>query len=318
MAFVRVNSANAMGSTANPSTAITTPTAGNLLVAVLATTEGTSANVTNPSGWTQRANSFHVAPGVNGGVRIISRIADGTETAVTFTAPSTTEWNLAVREFSGNNPSGSEFDAASAGAQTSSTVTSFQPGSLTPTTSGELFVVACLQASGQNDTVFTHTSINSGFTLMNAGLFDRMVPGYKMKTDATAENPTCAWQPARTAIAIQCAFRGPQDVAGAGTVTPAGALTKGRTYLVALAGGITFVGEIVGQLAKSVRKFFTGSTTPTSTLIPGANPASVREPTYVTGADGSSTLTGADGHSTISGTTGTSSVSGVDGSSKVT
>lgn len=204
MAFALVQNKANLRTQVNPGATFTsTPTQGNLLVAVLGTADGTTGNVTNPSGWTTRADKFSTASPI-GGVRIVEKIAGAAEpTSVTFTDASSVNWSLEIMEFSGNLPSGTEFDAASAGGSAASAATSIQPASLTPAGTNELFVVGAFQDAANGGSA----AINSSFTILDAVTFTSAVIGYKIKTDALAENPSCSWTTAAGALAIQATFK---------------------------------------------------------------------------------------------------------------
>lgn len=265
MAYALVQNKGVETTGTNPTATFSaTPTTGNLLVAVLCTADGTSANVTNPAGWSQRANKFSTASPV-GGVRIIERIAPASPSAtVTFTDATSSLYSIELYEFSGNPPS-SEFDTVAAGAVNAGT-TSLQPANITPTTAADLFVVGCYQAGTNGGS----EAIDSSFTMIDSGVFASAVMGYKIKTDGAAENPTSSWATSRGAIATQVAFLPAPIVTNenlAGSTTPAGVLTLSTTTV--LSGSTTPAGTAtVGFLFQIV---VGGTITPVGVLVSAVN-----------------------------------------------
>jgi hypothetical protein len=128
-------------------------------------------------------------------------------------------------------------------ANSSSTVTSLQTGSLTPLENGSLFLTALAEGS----TAASGTpSINGSFTVTNSyggGTTDSNTGGglaYFVQSTAAAQSPTWSWTTARAAAAIMASFM-PSSVGNAYTFSVDVENTTTGTTLTAaiLAGGMT-------------------------------------------------------------------------------
>lgn len=136
----------------------------------------------------------------------------------TFTAgPGGTSYpTISVSAFSGTKTS-SVFDQES-GAATAGNVTSFQPGSITPSEDG------CLLVTGVSTDGTSH-SINSSF---NATATDKLTGNhlgggiaYKIQTTAAAENPMWSWTGSSSKAAAMASFKPAPPPAPANSVAPA-------------------------------------------------------------------------------------------------
>lgn len=210
MAIALVQNVPATGvGTANPSATIAAATAGNLIVAVLSVSLS-SAGITDPAGYTRRKAQNNGAS--TSCTCHIGKIAAGGETAVTFTVAAS-NWDLEVMEWSGVDVA-SEFDAAVGAPDAGSNISSLATGSLTPALSGELLIVG-MSPNGTNG---GSEAIDSGFTVLDAATFSRGMCGYKIKTDALAENPTLSWATARRIGVAMTAWK--PTVGGGSVVLP--------------------------------------------------------------------------------------------------
>jgi hypothetical protein len=211
MAIALVQNVPASGTgTTNPTATISAATAGNLIVAVLMPALAVAA-ITDPAGYTRRKaqdNSVATSCCIH-----IEKIAAGGETSIAFTAAAS-NWDLEVTEWSGVAASGSEFDATVGAADPAAAVTSGQPGSLTPAATGELFIIG-MGGNGQNG---GSEAIDSGFTVLDAATFLRGICGYKIKTDALAENPTMSWTTGRRYGMAMTAYKPAVVVGGQPTI----------------------------------------------------------------------------------------------------
>lgn len=181
---------------ANGSVTISAATAGNIIV-VTGGFRTTAALVTDPGGYTRRTSKDDA--GTKTAI-LIEKIAAGGETAIAFTHASCA-WSIEAYEFSGNEVSGSEFDAAAAGANGSGT--SIQPGSITPAVANELFV-ACVEVGGDNG---GSEAVDSSFTLEDAATFTTFFSAFKISGGSGAENPTFSWTTSRGMAAIMATFK---------------------------------------------------------------------------------------------------------------
>lgn len=211
MAIALVQNKAASGTTGQPGATLTSgATAGNLLVVVVWARDGNTANMTPPTGFTDRA---HVATTGSGGVwpgqvMICSKKATGGETLTKCATFPGTNWEYEIYEFSGITQQGGEYDANNFTTSGAVAVTSEQPGSVTPAVTGEVFVVG--QGLGGNGSAPNNggtEAINSSFNITDAASFQSMITGYKIKTDALAENPTASWTTAGYSVIAQAAFK---------------------------------------------------------------------------------------------------------------
>lgn len=98
-------------------------------------------------------------------------------------------------------------DSEAAGNSLGNVFTNIQPGSITPSQSGEVFVAALRWDSGASTT----WAIDSGFTIefqVATGFGEGFALAWKIKTDSTAENPI--WTPTGTlaaAATVMAAFK---------------------------------------------------------------------------------------------------------------
>lgn len=185
-------------------------TAGNLLVFVAWTRSATLAAMTPPAGFSDR---IHRATTGSGGVwlgqvMIASKIAAGGETTLSCAASAGVDWEAEAYEFSGITQQGGEFDNSISATSATVSVTSEQPGSITPATSGEVFIVAQgLGGNGAKPSNGGTEAIGSSFIITDAATFSAMITGYKIKADALAENPSVSWFTSGFSIATQAAFQ---------------------------------------------------------------------------------------------------------------
>lgn len=107
------------------------------------------------------------------------------------------------------------FSGSAAKAQTSNFVsgtfsTSVQPGSITPATSGQLFVT-CVNGdpnSGASATMLVEAGYTQvGFSYYHSTPNNGIAAAYKIKTDAAAENPVWTMNPISVTSASQVTFR---------------------------------------------------------------------------------------------------------------
>lgn len=204
MAFALVQ--NKAGTAIGPGPSVTftsTPNAGNLELIVLITDDATPATTfVDPSGWSRRV-SFTEAGGAGSLLAWDRVVPSGASKTVTVSSGSTsTSWEMEIMEFSGVDQA-TVFDQAVTNAGTGATVTSIQPGSLTPTVTSELLITAGGPPSTTNGGT---EAVDSSFNILDAATFAKVLVGYKIKTDATAENPTLSWATARRALAAQLAY----------------------------------------------------------------------------------------------------------------
>lgn len=195
MAFAFGQSAGGQNTSANPSVSFaSTPTNGRLLVIVFQSLTLSVAGVTLPAGYTARVAQNDS----NGGCLIIAdRIAASTGQAQTLTAASSA-WDMIILEFSGV--------AASDYFQTATftdygNISNPQPGSITPVNSSELLIAAARRAA-----IGFAESADSGFTVEQAAPVDHLIAAYKIKSNATAENPTLSWSSASECAAGMVAY----------------------------------------------------------------------------------------------------------------
>jgi len=221
MAIALVQNKGGEATQANMAVTLTSgPTQNNLLVAVFRTNLALSA-VTIPSGWTTRSSQ----DGSGQCAIICDKVAGaGESSTVTFTHTSASA-ALEVYEFSGTATS-SEFDAQNSHTTGGATTTSEQAGTVTPAATGEVFVCGA-STSGANG---GSEAIGSSFTITDAATFARLVTGYKIKTDANAENPAMSWLTLRTACSVLAAFK-----PSAATVTGTASATLGGLTATAVA-----------------------------------------------------------------------------------
>lgn len=111
-----------------------------------------------------------------------------------------------IYAFSGVHPTAPQ-DQQSTGTSTSSTVTSIQPGSVTPTENDEVLV-----ADLGEDGAITNLAIDSSFIGLQtiayqAGSNEGGGAAYKIQTAAGAENPTWSWTTARKAVTAIATFK---------------------------------------------------------------------------------------------------------------
>ena len=119
---------------------------------------------------------------------------------MTFTVTATTAYVSAAAVCFGGS-TGSTIDQSSSANSGGSTVTSLQPGSITPGHANEVVIAVTDVGNG------TSPSINSGFTSFgaiggNGSTFEGIMAGYLIQTTATAENPTSSWTGVSQASAV--------------------------------------------------------------------------------------------------------------------
>ena len=194
-----------------PSAAIDT-TGANFLVYFHCGTQATSAPTDSKSNtWT---DLDHVYENVDAlGVRLWVCASPSVGSGHTFTAPAFYE-SAMVFALSGVNAT---YDDTRTSASNSGSVTSIQPGSLTPSQDGDILLGAL--ANNVNGTSSSHTL--SGLTsigAIEAGSAINADGGYVIQTTATALNPTFGWTTGSTACCMLFAIKA---AAGGGGGSPA-------------------------------------------------------------------------------------------------
>lgn len=214
MAFAFVEVKGSEASSADPSVSFAgTPTDGDLLVMVFQAGGGTTlADLTLPAGYTVRTS--YTADGRL--LFIADKVAasTGKPQTITWANAGAITWSMAIYRYTGQAAS-DYFDQAAAGA--SLTGTSIQPGSVTPTNAGELFIAAARQSNANGGT----EAIDSSFGIDLPTTFARLVVGDKIKggADAAAENPILSWATSTIASALMVCYSTTAITPGAGQPT---------------------------------------------------------------------------------------------------
>jgi hypothetical protein len=188
---------NDAGSANGSVTGLTAAVANDLLVGIIGIGGGiVSSGVTDPAGYTR---AIAQDQGASKTCIIVYKVAAGGETSMAFTHASA-PWSIEAYEFAGTATSTPLDD--SKGTQTSG-VTSLLSTSSTPGQANEVYVgAACLGGDDGGG-----EAIDSGWTVLDAVTFTRLIPGYKIKTDALAEAPTFSWTTSRAVAMAIAGFK---------------------------------------------------------------------------------------------------------------
>ena len=234
MALARVTAQDASntGATSSPASATypSTPTQGNLLVAVAVAAGGTtneaSMSITS-AGWTKAVGG---AISASSGVQIWYKVAGaGESTTVTLTASgSPTACRLAIYEYDGfvGTPT---LDKTAAGVADTG-VTSMSTGTTATTTAAAEALVAAI---GINNTPAGISWTNSFATILAAS---RILTGERIVAAAAAYETTASWTTAAGAIGILATFKDVVTAVQRGIGGIGGGLSLPSTGAVAVGG----------------------------------------------------------------------------------
>lgn len=195
MAISRVQYKGDYGSTgtSNSITLDSTPTANNLLIAVIVVRTGASVPY-EISGWTRFLTGNGTSGAGNLSVACFYKISDGTESTVTFDWYSSYENYILVAEYTGNATSG-VLDAAVSLATYLATAnaasTAYSPGSMTPgQNEGLCFSAQCLGSGSSTcsqSVSSPHTLVD---TLRNGFTYDPQIAfSQNVYSDGSSQEP---------------------------------------------------------------------------------------------------------------------------------
>lgn len=184
---------NGSGSASATFPAATTP--GNLLVGAVAANIGDSINITNPAGWATVPGAEADAGPI---VRLIWKIADGTETAVSVTISNNTA--IQVLEFSGINAT----PVDQVGTATGAAATSLAISAAGATTVADELAVA---AFALNNSSGGSEAFSNSFTVQNVTNLGRLVVATKILTATGTPTTTASWVTARNPAGVLATFK---------------------------------------------------------------------------------------------------------------
>lgn len=175
-----------------------TPTSGNLMVAIICSNDGTA---TNPSGWTTAINNYNATE--DDFIRIAYKVAGASEsTAVTFTGL-TNNHVLDIMEFSGTDATPLD-DTGNTARTTSVQTLAVGTTESCTTTVNDTVAIAGLILRG----TAASPSINDSYIgLQNALNSVSLLSAYKILTASGLTNPSFSWTNAGTAWAVVAAFK---------------------------------------------------------------------------------------------------------------
>lgn len=203
IAHVVSTSAGSTGGTTVTTSSVDTTGANLLVVAVSYYGNTTDPVLSDNKGNTWTGLTAREQSGTTMSVRLYYCVPTSVGTGHTFTAgPGGTSYpTISVSAFSG--AAASPYDQET-GAATAGNVTSFQPGSITPSENN------CVLVTGVSTAGTSHT-INSSFnaTSTDNSAANHLGGGiaYKIQTTAGAENPTWSWTTSTSKAAAMASFK---------------------------------------------------------------------------------------------------------------
>ncbi len=199
-ALIAMTSAGSANSTSVTTSPINTTGANLIVISVSSYSLATAPDFLDSKGNTWTALTAKTSSTCRS--RLFYRDIPTTDAAHTFTAQTGVTYpSIAVAAFSGSLAS--PFDQES-GAFNNSSVTSIQPGSITPS-QGNCLLIAGITGYGTSQLInsgFTASTVDVGGSLHFAGGI-----AYKIKTDSLAENPTWSWTTAAEVATVMASFK---------------------------------------------------------------------------------------------------------------
>jgi hypothetical protein len=179
-----------------------TPTAGNMLLAMVMTTGGGVGTNNTPSGWTKQLDvSLNGASG--GSITVFTKISAGNETTVAFTGVGVMQ--VVMSEFSGTaNPVVVDVSGSGTSGTTTVTTSSTFAPSITITAAGDLLIsfVGLQNTSGGQIGAW-----NSGGTTGFSSAVNRILAGWWLPGSTGAKTDYATWTTSRAASQIEIAFK---------------------------------------------------------------------------------------------------------------
>lgn len=241
-----------------------TPTAGNLLVAVMK--ENGANAVTLPSGFVNVTNS----PYTGGSTRqlyVCYKVSDGTESgALTFSNADSNNKSLELYELAGIDTSSPVAYSAGNTNQVGVTTKALtSTGTLSKASNVAIAVTDTSLSNGGSETL----SVASGYALRDTATFDQIMVADQVTTATTALAPTFSWATSRSSIGFQAVFQAADVTMAASlavTATIAADMARSQTLnaaratIVTIAAGASVaVAPVTGAFTRPITASFSAS-----------------------------------------------------------